>query len=90
MLVLTAKVLEFNFRRAGRGGYARAKCVNVEEILFVPVLEGYWRQCELWDGTYTFDDLLDILEVIDVKHENERRAEEAAEMEQEARRNAGF
>ena len=33
-----------------------------------------WRQHELRDGTYTLDDLLDIVELIRVKHENEYRA----------------
>ena len=36
-----------------------------------------WKQHELWDGTYTLDDLLDIAESIRVKHENEWRAMEA-------------
>lgn len=36
-----------------------------------------WKQHELWDGTYTFDDFLDILELIQVKNENERRSIEA-------------
>ncbi len=35
-----------------------------------------WRQHELWDGTYTLDDLLDALELIQVCRENERRAME--------------
>ena len=39
---------------------------------------GHWRQHELWDGTYTLDDLLDITEMIRVMRENERRAAEAA------------
>lgn len=33
-----------------------------------------WRQHELWDGTYTLDDLMDISEVLQVKAENERRS----------------
>jgi len=37
-----------------------------------------WKQHELWDGTYTLDDLLDITEMIRVMRENERRAAEAA------------
>lgn len=41
---------------------------------------GYWRQHELWDGTYTLDDLLDIHEMIVVKQENERRAHEAQKL----------
>ena len=40
---------------------------------------GLWRQHELWDGTYTLDDLLDAVEVIRVRRENERRAAEAAQ-----------
>lgn len=38
-----------------------------------------WKQHELWDGTYTLDDLLDAHEVLAVKAENERRAYEAAQ-----------
>ncbi|MDO5435264.1 MAG: hypothetical protein Q4G19_02735 [Clostridia bacterium] len=45
-----------------RGG--GSSCPNTDEVLFLPVVLGCWRQHELWDGTYTLDDLLDILEVI--------------------------
>ena len=38
--------------------------------------EGFWRQHELWDGTYTLDDLLDITEMIRVRNENQLRAAE--------------
>ena len=55
-----------------------AECPNVDEFAFLPVTAGMWRQHELWDGTYTLDDLLDAVEVIRVKRENERRAAEAA------------
>ena len=44
----------------------------------MPVAAGHWRQHELWDGTYTLDDLLDIVELIRVRRENENRAAEAA------------
>ena len=44
---------------------------------FLPVAAGCWRQHELWDGTYTLDDLLDITELIRVKRKNETRAMEA-------------
>ena len=47
-------------------------------MLFAPVAAGFWRQHELWDGTYTFNDLLDVLEMMNVKAENERRAHEAS------------
>ena len=51
-------------------------CPNIDEFLFLPVAAGYWRQHELWDGTYTLDDLLDITEMIRVMRENEQRAME--------------
>ena len=49
----------------------------MDEFLFLPVSTGMWRQHELWDGTYILDDLLDIVELIRVKRENENRAREA-------------
>jgi len=49
----------------------------VDEFAFLPVTAGMWRQHELWDGTYTLDDLLDAVEVIRIRWENERRAMEA-------------
>ena len=39
--------------------------------------EGFWRQHELWDGTYTVRDLLDIHELIAVRSENAARARNA-------------
>ena len=55
-------------------GYIPLSCPNVDEFLFLPVAAGHWRQHELWDGTYTLDDLLDIVELIRVRRENESRA----------------
>ena len=43
----------------------------------MPVAAGFWQQHELWDGTYTLDDLLDITELIRVRRENEARAMDA-------------
>jgi len=43
------------------------------------VAGGLWRQHELWDGTYTLDDLLDAAEMLQVKQENQLRAMESAE-----------
>jgi hypothetical protein len=43
------------------------------------VSAGLWRQHELHDGTYDFQDLLDVLEFLDVKDENTRRASAARE-----------
>jgi len=58
-------------------GYIPLSCPNVDEFLFLPVAAGHWRQHELWDGTYTLDDLLDIVELIRVRRENESRAADA-------------
>ncbi len=58
--------------------------------MYAPVLAGYWKQHEIWDGTYTLDDLLDITEVMIVKNENERREQEYMEQEREVRKNASF
>jgi len=41
--------------------------------VYAPVIAGMWQQHELWDGTYTFSDLLDAHELLLVKQENERR-----------------
>jgi len=38
---------------------------------------GCWQQHELWDGTYCLDDLWDVLEMLTVRAENERRARDA-------------
>lgn len=51
--------------------------MNVDEFVYAPVAAGMWKQHEVWDGTYTFDDLLDAVELMQVKNENERRALEA-------------
>ena len=59
-------------------------------MLYAPVLAGYWKQHEIWDGTYTLDDLLDITEVMIVKNEHERREYEHMEQEREVRKNASF
>ena len=58
-------------------GYTPFRAPNLNEFLFLPVSAGLWRQHEMWDGTYTLDDLLDAAELILVRRENERRAVEA-------------
>ena len=71
----------FRRRRAGfsarRSDWVPAECPNIDEFLFLPVALGMWKQHELWDGTYTLDDLLDVAELIQVRRENEARAMEA-------------
>ena len=41
------------------------------------VAAGIWKQHELRDGTYILDDLLDIVELIRARNENQARAMEA-------------
>ena len=71
----------FRRRAVGTGnrpcGYVPLTCPNVDEFLFLPVAAGMWKQHELWDGTYTLDDLLDAVELIRVRRENEARAADA-------------
>lgn len=38
-----------------------------------------WEQYQVWDGTYTLDDLLDAHEILEVTAENERRSYEASQ-----------
>lgn len=40
----------------------------------------------MWDGTYSLADLLDAHEMLAVRNENERRAEEQAKIEREMNR----
>ena len=62
----------------GRPGYTPYRAPNLNEFLFLPVSAGIWEQHQLWDGTYTLDDLLDATELILIRRENERRAMEAS------------
>lgn len=52
--------------------------------VYAPVIAGKWQQHELWDGTYTFYDLLDIHEIMMVEAENRRRAQAYEESRKEA------
>ena len=58
-------------------GYVPLTHPNADVLLFLPVAVSHWRQRELWDGTYTLDDLLDIAELIQVRRKNEARAADA-------------
>jgi hypothetical protein len=46
---------------------------TLNPLAWCPVAAGLWRQHELYDGTYDIGDLLDVLEFLEVKTENERR-----------------
>ena len=39
-------------------------------------MAGSWQMREVWDGTYTFDDLIDWYELQAIKAENQRRYED--------------
>ena len=67
-------------------GYATVQGVNIDDILFVPVTSGYWKHSELNDDTYDLDDLMDILEVMQLKVENERRHQEFEEIKANIKR----
>ena len=47
-----------------------------------------WSQRELFDGTYTFRDLLDMDEFLDVREENARRPQEWTKRQSEVKSNA--
>lgn len=46
-----------------------------------PVMAGLWKQHETFDGTYTLDDLIDAHEMLDLKEENQSRAQAWAEQQ---------
>ena len=54
-------------------------CPTIDAFAYAPVAAGMWRQHEVFDGTYDFDDLLDAHEIMAVKAINAKRAQEAAE-----------
>ncbi len=66
-----------DFARRAVFDYEPAGTVNLDGYLFAPVAAGLWRQRELYDGTYTFSDLADAHELMQVQAENARRALEA-------------
>ncbi len=59
--------------------------MDVDAFAYAPVIAGMWKQHEVFDGTYTFDDLLDAHEIIATKAINEQRAAQYAQQQKEAR-----
>lgn len=57
--------------------------MNVDEFVYAPVLAGFWSHRDLVTDVFDFDDLLDAHEMLAVRHENEWRAREAAQMREE-------
>ncbi|MDY6148958.1 MAG: hypothetical protein SPI35_08090 [Porphyromonas sp.] len=54
---------------------------TLDAFAFAPVAAGLWRQHELSDGTYDFDDLLDAHEMLEVRAENAWRMQNAMRKE---------
>lgn len=50
---------------------------------YAPVAAGAWQQHQVWDGTYTYEDLLDWHEMKTVQNENERRVNEYYQQQSE-------
>ena len=50
---------------------------------YAPVLAGAWQQHQVWDGTYTFTDLLNWHDMNDIKNENEKRIRNYFEAQRE-------
>ncbi len=48
---------------------------TLDPVAWRPVAAGLWRQHEMFDGTYDVDDLVDVLEFLDVREENQSRYE---------------
>jgi hypothetical protein len=51
------------------------------------VIAGLWTQKETFDGTYSFEDLLDIHELLDIQIVNDRRQREWDEAQNRSRGN---
>ncbi len=51
-------------------------------LLWIPVGAGLWKQHELWDGTYTAEDLVDVLEFLEIKDVNEKLYQEYVKLTQ--------
>ena len=64
-------------------GYEPLQCVNLDGFAYAPVMAGVWQQHQVWDGTYTIDDLLDAHEMLLVKAENQRRFQEWQKVQNE-------
>ena len=47
---------------------------TIDAFAYAPVAAGMWRQHEVFDGTYDFDDLMDAHELMAVKAINSERA----------------
>lgn len=54
---------------------------TIDAFAYAPVVAGMWKQHEVFDGTYDFDDLMDAHEILAVKAINAKRMEEAARKE---------
>ncbi|KKX52441.1 hypothetical protein [Brevibacillus borstelensis] len=55
----------------------------MDEFLFAPVIAKEWSHRDIAEDVFDIDDLLDAHEIIATRAENERRAHEAARLQQE-------
>lgn len=53
--------------------FERARYQTLDGYLWRSVASGFWKQRETFDGTYDFEDLIELHEFLDVREENERR-----------------
>lgn len=51
---------------------------RIDSFLYYPVIAEMWKQHEVWDGTYTVDDLINAHIILDLKTENTIRLRESA------------
>lgn len=72
---------QLDFEAVSEVDWIVAEPANYDAFLFAPVVAGIWRQHELWDGTYSLEDLLDAHEMMVVKGENERRHQEMLDLQ---------
>lgn len=49
---------------------------HLDSWVWRPVIAGWWKQKEVFDGTYDFEDLCEVIEVLEWKNENEAAVRE--------------
>lgn len=63
----------------GLAGFQPVEFPSLDAYLWRPVLAGVWSHRDIKDRKFTFSDLLDIHEALDVQSENEYRAKKYLE-----------
>ncbi|WP_206923118.1 hypothetical protein, partial [Alicyclobacillus suci] len=60
-------------------GYQLAELANIDPFLYAPVVANFWTHRDLVQDVYDIDDLLDAHEILQVRAENQWRAQESIE-----------